>query len=74
MAAPGPAPLLPAEAEALVQALRSTELRDTGGQGCGGTGSWRGGPRSCVFSWGARRKGCKFGVSLLGLHEVGGEE
>ncbi|XP_065701603.1 zinc finger MYND domain-containing protein 10 isoform X2 [Patagioenas fasciata] len=33
MAAPGPAPLLPAEAEALVQALRGTELRDTGGQG-----------------------------------------
>lgn len=38
MAAPGPTPLLPAEAEALVQALRGTELRDTGGQGCGGPG------------------------------------
>ncbi|XP_074952503.1 zinc finger MYND domain-containing protein 10 isoform X2 [Phalacrocorax aristotelis] len=34
MAASGPAPLLlPAEAEALVRALRSTELRDAGGQG-----------------------------------------
>uniref|UniRef100_A0A8D0ENA0 Zinc finger MYND domain-containing protein 10 n=1 Tax=Strix occidentalis caurina TaxID=311401 RepID=A0A8D0ENA0_STROC len=31
MAAAGPAPLLPAEAEALVRALQSTELRDTGG-------------------------------------------
>lgn len=37
MAAAGPAPLLPAEAEALVRALQGTELRDAGGQGCGGT-------------------------------------
>ncbi|XP_054072032.1 zinc finger MYND domain-containing protein 10 isoform X2 [Rissa tridactyla] len=29
----GPAPLLPAEAEALVRALQGTELRDAGGQG-----------------------------------------
>ncbi|KAM6059365.1 zinc finger MYND domain-containing protein 10 isoform 3-T3 [Theristicus caerulescens] len=33
MAATGPAPLLPAEAEALVRALQGTELRDAGGQG-----------------------------------------
>ncbi|KAM9226912.1 zinc finger MYND domain-containing protein 10 isoform 2-T4 [Leptosomus discolor] len=33
MAAAGPVPLLPAEAEALVRALQSTELRDVGGQG-----------------------------------------
>ncbi|KAM9533640.1 zinc finger MYND domain-containing protein 10 isoform 2-T2 [Guaruba guarouba] len=32
MAAAGPAPLLPAEAEALVRALQGTELRDIGGQ------------------------------------------
>lgn len=32
-----PGPLLPAEAEALVGALRGTELRDIGGQGCGDT-------------------------------------
>ncbi|XP_059679367.1 zinc finger MYND domain-containing protein 10 [Gavia stellata] len=33
MAAAGLAPLLPAEAEALVRALQGTELRDAGGQG-----------------------------------------
>ncbi|XP_061213322.1 zinc finger MYND domain-containing protein 10 [Neopsephotus bourkii] len=33
MAVPGPALLLPAEAEALVRALQGTELRDIGGQG-----------------------------------------
>ncbi|KAM6413697.1 zinc finger MYND domain-containing protein 10 [Rhynochetos jubatus] len=33
MAATGLAPLLPAEAEALVRALQGTELRDAGGQG-----------------------------------------
>lgn len=41
MAAAGP--LLPAEAEALVQALRGTELRDAGGQGCGGVPRGEGG-------------------------------
>lgn len=30
-----PALLCPAEAEALVQALQGSELRDIGGQGCG---------------------------------------
>lgn len=51
--AAGPAPLLPAEAEALVRSLQGTELRDTGGQGCGGTALLEtrpagGGPRLCV--------------------------
>lgn len=49
MAAAGP--LLPAEVEALVQALRGTELRDAGRQGCGGVPGGEG--------------GCEFGVSLV---------
>lgn len=35
--------LLPAEVEALVQALRGTKLRDAGGQGCGGVPRGKGG-------------------------------
>lgn len=84
----GPAPLLPAEAEALVRALQGTELRDTGGQGCegwGGAGGFVGdgvrrgeGPGSGVspegLSGGMQRRGLKFGLSPLGLCEVGEEE
>lgn len=36
-------PLSPAEAEALVRALRGTELRDAGGKGCGERARLRGG-------------------------------
>lgn len=75
--AAGPAPLLPAEAEALVRSLRGTELRDTGGQGCEGTALLEarpagGGPRLWVSpeglgGRGARGRASEFGVSPLGL-------
>lgn len=72
MAAAGP--LLPAEAEALVQALRGTELRDAGGQGCGGVRrgeegvkiwgvSNLGGIGSLLRGWGGGPGGLR-GVSL----------
>lgn len=79
-----PGPLPPAEAEALVQALQSTELRDIGGQGCGDTvmgcprGVWgreheRGALNLGGPLWGCERRG---GGPVLGLSQGhgGGKE